>query len=304
MRVMTKTISVSRDTVFETSLEWLKYNIASIPISKINKRPLIKWKKYQYVLPTKDKLEKWFFNKDVNIAIICGGRPKLTIIDFDDFGVYLNFVKDKRNDNSWKKIIETGYKVRSKRGVHIYVTTTNFQKTRNLNNVDIKGVGGYALVPPSSHKNGDFLYVEIPGHIYNVKNNLIDDIIDKYKKENISDFYDEYDEKFNKCLGTNTEEEYTLRDKINKEINILWLVSQYTNPYRTSSRRWWMAKCPNPSHVDNNPSFRIDTVYNNAKCLSGCCHLSKTMTPVNFYIFMTGVDYKQAIIDLSKMIIK
>lgn len=118
-----------------------------IPVDPNTKHPTIKWKEYQTRLPEIDELKEWFDGKtpkDVSVGLVTGKISDVIVLDSDDgqefpFGLHSDM------------------KVKTGRGYHLY-----FKYVEGIRNtvkikgkeVDIRGEGGYVIIPPSIHKNG------------------------------------------------------------------------------------------------------------------------------------------------------
>ena len=135
----------------EAAMRWLSEGIAVIPCVAKDKVPALnRWRPYQRRLPRVDELRLWFSN-GYNLAVITGWR-NLVVIDWDDMGKYadwldgLSFVQ--------RAIVAATYRVRTARGLHIYLYTAENTQTRPGPGVDIKASHGYVLSEPSVHPSG------------------------------------------------------------------------------------------------------------------------------------------------------
>jgi len=117
---------------------------------------------YDGRFPSKDDIEYWFRDNEINIAIACGKvSGNLIVIDFDSeelFKEWYDRVNKEYPDlrdmvlNTW--IIETG------KGIHVYFRLKDSSLVPRTKvkvegkPIDIKGEGGYVVAPPSIHPNG------------------------------------------------------------------------------------------------------------------------------------------------------
>ena len=194
-------------SVLETALLWRNLGIACIPILAGSKRPALEWERYQHELPSEAKLRAWF-SVGYNIACVCGWRG-LTVVDFDSLErleIWLASPQGK---------VDT-YKVQTRKGWHYYfyvdeptncgAALWNFcQECREWTlhrmvpvkmleclecqtqsepsqeqRVDIKGIGGQAITPPSIHPSGHkYIGVGDPALIARVSS--IKDILPEYE---------------------------------------------------------------------------------------------------------------------------
>jgi hypothetical protein len=145
------------DNIKKLARQYLAKRFSVIPVGK-DKRPLIKWEEFQKRRPTEQEVEQWFQQwPDANIAIIAGQISGLAVIDFDSPEA-LEFGKSKG--------LSVTPMVKTFRGFHAYFKfqegVRNFQKRDDLPGIDLRGEGGYAVLPPSVHANGT-VYTWCPG---------------------------------------------------------------------------------------------------------------------------------------------
>ena len=113
--------------------------ISVIPLQ--GKRPLrtVKWKQYQFKLPSIATLEQWITQPLESYGIICGRVSQgIIVIDFDCPHLYSQFV------NHFTTLADT-FTVKTRRGYHLYFRTAFPVSSRQFNNCDIKGDGGYIV---------------------------------------------------------------------------------------------------------------------------------------------------------------
>lgn len=127
-------------------LEHLKFSV--IPIKK-NKKPFIKWERYQKEMPIRSQVKEWWEKwPQANIGIVTGAVSGVDIVDCDSEAgkdALNNFLPDSfitpvaRTPKGWH------YYFRYKEGLSNGV--------RVLTDCDIRTTGGYIIAPPS--KNGE-----------------------------------------------------------------------------------------------------------------------------------------------------
>jgi len=153
-------------TLYYAKELYLKNGLSIIPLRPKSKEPAIdSWKPYQERRATEEEVEKWFRNTNNNIGIICGTiSGNLVIIDFDSEELFQKWYEiiDKEYPEIRDIILNT-WIIRTGRGRHIYLRVNEDEKEfkerfRNkpklIDDVDIKGEGGYVVAPPSIHPNG------------------------------------------------------------------------------------------------------------------------------------------------------
>ena len=134
----------------DAALEYLDLGFSVVPVKRADKKPYVKWEKYQHEHPTVDDVEKWWnMWPDANVAIVTGDISEIWVMDADGpAGV------EWINANAPKTGV---YSITSK-GVHAIfkipegVSIAN--AVRLFPEIDVRGNGGYVVVPPSIHADG------------------------------------------------------------------------------------------------------------------------------------------------------
>ena len=142
-------------TTYDYAMFYISNDLSVIPIKPRDKVPLVEWGKYQEQAPSISELQKWFKNTDNNIAIVTGKiSGNLIVIDFDDGGLYKEFLEKLSDD--LKEIINNTWIVKTSRGYHVYLRVDSDKsiRTTKLRHIDIKAEGGYVLAPSSIHPSG------------------------------------------------------------------------------------------------------------------------------------------------------
>lgn len=153
------------ETTKDQALEYLDRGWSIIPIRPSTKRPALKWQEFQTRQPTEEEVERWWTQwPDYGIALVTGELSGVVVVDCD-------------NDESIKAAEDaemfTPVKVKTKRGLHLYFEHPRDGKRRGpragvnsrgtdwpqINGLDFRGDGSYALLPPS--KNYTWLAPEI-----------------------------------------------------------------------------------------------------------------------------------------------
>lgn len=129
------------------AFELSQLGFSVIPLNS-NKKPLIKWARYQNNRATNSQIRSWFRSLDVKgIGIITGKISELVVIDVDPRHGGSNAALESFNTPTSK----TG-----SNGWHFYfrpVCSQDYQ-TIHLKGYDILGNGAYVIAPPSLHPNG------------------------------------------------------------------------------------------------------------------------------------------------------
>ena len=126
-----------------------RHKFSVIPIGA-DKKPAIKWMEYQDRRPSIEEILAW--PDAENLAVVTGAVSNLVVVDCDS-----------KEDAQWfwENISKTSTIAKSRRGYHYYFRhpgdkVANGQKINGK--YDVRGDGGYALVPPSRHSEGEYTW--------------------------------------------------------------------------------------------------------------------------------------------------
>jgi len=136
--------------LLKDALKLLKAGKPVFPVDRASKHPLVKWKLFQDRLPLEDELKaKW--GPASNIGMATGHLSGLVVIDCDSEEAANHFV-DKYSEAVNTLQVKTG------RGRHFY-----FHFEGGVRNdagsllgagIDVRGEGGFVILPPSIHATG------------------------------------------------------------------------------------------------------------------------------------------------------
>ncbi len=119
-----------------------------IPIPHGRKEARICWKPFQTERPAREQLQKWFAGEQRNIAVTLGPVSRnLTCRDFD---VSESYAAWARNHPDLARCLPT---VRTARGYHVYALA-GVEGIRKFPDGELRGSGGYCMLPPSVHPDG------------------------------------------------------------------------------------------------------------------------------------------------------
>lgn len=147
------------NAVYEEVLAYASEGLCVIPVSREDKKPLVKWAQFQVARPTEAQLKLWFDVPDPpNVGIVCGAvSGNLVVLDFDEVKLY---------DQMGKSMEETTTVVKTaNRGFHVWLRTdATFAKCTPIPHLDVQAEGAYVLAPPSviNGKAYDFVSDEQP----------------------------------------------------------------------------------------------------------------------------------------------
>ena len=140
-------MSKEQQEKLDAALGYAKRGWSVIPMVGHEKEPPLnmKWKEYQSRIASDDEIRGWFeLYPNMDIAIVTGRISGIVVVDVE---------KDGKADGLTPTVIsKTGGG-----GFHFfyrYPGTHVSNRVRIREKMDIRGDGGYAVVPPSSHKSG------------------------------------------------------------------------------------------------------------------------------------------------------
>src|ERR1051326_8944635 len=114
------------------------------------KQPLISWKEFQERLPSLDEIQEWWTKwPSANIACITGAISGIAVVDLE----YDGLAEAQRLGLHSGLISITG-KGRHLIFKHPGEDVCNKVKLRGIRGFDIRGDGGYVIIPPSLHATG------------------------------------------------------------------------------------------------------------------------------------------------------
>ena len=121
-------------------------------VDRATKKPLVAWKDYQDRLPTEREVKIWWTQyPDANMGMATGHLAGVVVIDCDSEAATNRFI-DEHPEAKDTLQVQTG------RGRHFY-----FEFEEGIRNdagtllgagIDIRGEGGFVILPPSIHSNG------------------------------------------------------------------------------------------------------------------------------------------------------
>lgn len=138
----------------EAALEYAAKGWHVFPVEPQGKRPLVGWK--EAATTDTDTVRKWWTDYPyANIGIDCG-KSGLVVIDIDDMDA-VPALAEKFNFDPTKD--DTAVAKTGGGGMHVYYRAGS-NEIRNsaskvLSGVDVRGVGGFVVAPPSSHESGN-----------------------------------------------------------------------------------------------------------------------------------------------------
>ncbi len=300
-------------TKLDLAKKFLSMGIGIIPLFHRGKKPetgLIggTWEQYSVSLSSACDLESWLVADWRNYGVVAGWN-NLVIIDFDDI-TYFNIWKlwSVNCSEYVNNIIERSFKVKTSRGIHVYVATvqpeTNGKRISKKGGIDIQADRKFVVGPGSIHPSGH-IYEPIGDMIFPVVNGiesilpceLFPEIVSEPETgvmpvAEIQPSNTEYDA-FQSASLANDGVDLITKVKSAVRIETLFSNIQKSSP----DGRWFVTLCP--FHDDHNPSMWIDT----RRQLCGCetCKM-KPMDAINLYSRMHGMNESLAVSELARVV--
>lgn len=271
-------------------LDLFRQGIAVIPIRYMDKRPLLDWLPFQTTLPTQCQWQAWQ-GRPSNWAAVCGWQG-LTVLDFDNmdaYGVWFSWAR--LTGGAACQAAGDTYKVLTSRGVHVYLFVDETPRCYKFGLIDVKGVGGYVLIPPSIHPSGR-PYRALDSNAPILRVGTLAEVIPFAPPHTESatsprlvpaDPWQSAATTFGPCNWV-----HEIRSKVS-------ILSLFPDALPNGGNRWWVTCCP--FHDDRNPSFWIDTQLSLCGCHAGCT--PKPLDVINLYARLKSISNTDAIAALK-----
>lgn len=153
---------------FEAAKAYQKMGWSVIPVH--GKKPAVRWKLYQDILPDDDDIKEWFGQdgkfKDGNIGLVTGAISNTILVDFDSLDALLAFKEHSDDESITCPQVHTGghghrvhaffkypteiLELSGKKRIASFVGKLSGFDSR-FAGLDLRGDGGYAVLPPSIH---------------------------------------------------------------------------------------------------------------------------------------------------------
>ena len=292
--------------ITKTARKWILSGQSVIPIRYRDKRPAISaWEPYKSQLPSPDEIIAWFPDQYHNLAIITGVKG-LAVIDFDTLSRYRYWeLWAIKTGYPADKVAQVTYKVRTARGVHVYIRLPHDERNRSLEGIDIKAKGGYVLAPPSIHPSGVPYRAINPGAPIE-KVNALSEILPAALLTRDTELSDhvrvptrfvnpvKYVSDPWEVAENQDEPGHDLVSKIRSYFRIEDFFPGAVSS--SSDRRWMLALCP--FHEDKTPSFWLDTQRQICGCYAGCT--MKPLDVINLFGRLHGLSNRDAILMMAR----
>ncbi len=293
-----------RGVMYPIAQEFTNLGYAVIPCHYQTKEAKIKWVPIQNRRPTQEQIFSWFAHKIANGAVLTGCHgygAGLVIIDFDNMPDFRSWYKWAGKDNDVSRAALDAYMVKTNRGVHVYLTSEKAHTFRNLHygGVDVKGAGGYVMLPGSIHPSGfqyeavDEKNLQFPS-FERLDQVLPPEILER--REGALFLAQE------RLPNTEPNPLDILDMPAGKKMTVAQIkarhkIEDFIPVSMRTGANYYVAKCP--FHDDSRPSMFVDTAKQICGCLAGCTPV--VLDVINLYARMNDISNIQAIEQLSKI---
>lgn len=134
--------------MLQHALNYLRKGYSVIPLKPKGKEPLIAWAEFQKRRASEQEVRNWFVQSPTaNIGIVAGAISQIAIVDLDG---------PEGLESSNKLQLNSSVVVITGSGKHLWYRMESVisNAVRKFPGVDIRGEGGYIVVPPSIHPSG------------------------------------------------------------------------------------------------------------------------------------------------------
>lgn len=138
----------NENLVLKQALAYYQRGWCVIPIPHGQKVARIRWKQYQVKRPTEEQVLKLFGGNHGNIAVVLGSvSGGLACRDFDTEEGYLQWANEHPDLAGKLPTVKTA------RGCHVYFLA-DIGSVQHFDDGELRGSGGYCMLPPSVHPDG------------------------------------------------------------------------------------------------------------------------------------------------------
>jgi hypothetical protein len=280
-------------TILSTAKFWLDLGIAAIPIRYRDKRPAINsWKQYQHQLPSHTELAKWFYSPYTNIAVITGWK-NLAVVDFDADTEYEKWALWVARRRIYRYVRHT-LTVKTARGYHVYVTTSQPAQNAKLPGIDIKASGGYVLTPPSVHPSGvqyKIVSGDLPVRIDALSDILPPELLAQYTEQPKTIITPRITLPASDDPWARAEQPFEPSDNLIQRIKDHYRIENFFSDIHYRGGGWAMARCP--FHDDRNPSLWLNVEQQICGCFAGCTTLPYDV--IDLYARLNNLTVSEAV---------
>ncbi|HKZ83131.1 MAG TPA: bifunctional DNA primase/polymerase [Anaerolineae bacterium] len=282
--------------LLESAQCWLSRGIVPLPCWPGTKAAAEPWKRWQQELPPVDLVRHWFA-KPRNLALICGGLPRLVVLDFDDSSAYAQWCVEHSD------AVPTYTVLTPRPGIHVYLYTCDTAPSFDFDGGETRGQGRYVLSPPSTHPSGKPYTVLIDAPIRHV---ALRDVMPQQKipgrPTSLSDG-GVSSVGLPGILEVGAGGQPGVVARIKAGLSILDVARAAGVELRSSDHgagRWYAGLCP--FHDDRHPSLWVDTARQRWGCHKPTCKARHSGDTLDLYSMVNGIGLRDAIHALAEVL--
>jgi hypothetical protein len=289
-------------TIQDTANKFMSLGIATIPVGYRDKKPSVQWSCFRggipgSRLPTSTETNVWFSSFS-NIGVCCGWL-NLHVIDFDSFNEYGRWLRwcETLGGNQARFVAHTAYKVRTRRGVHVYIRVLNSVKHIAIQGrFDVQGNGRFVVGAGSIHPSGSE-YVVLHESLFPMVQNISDvlpaaALVESTPVANIRPVPFHSPDPWVEAMQAG-EPSTGLVERIKKS----WTIEQFFTDTVRTGPNYLMTWCP--FHDDDGTrSMWLDTSRQICGCFAGCT--AKPLDTIRLFGRLHGLDNRNAIFEMAR----
>lgn len=154
------------DSPKQAALRYLDRGWSVVPIRPRDKRPLLRWQRYQALPPARGEVERWFAeHPDAGVGIATGAVSGLVVLDIDPgHGGDGSLAEFEQRHGALPDTVEA---LTGGGGRHLYFRHPGGfvpNRTCLAPGIDLRGDGGLVIAPPSVHPSGRRYIWEVSHH--------------------------------------------------------------------------------------------------------------------------------------------
>lgn len=294
-------ISARGKLLIEEAFRWMNLGVSVVPAHPRSKIVTVRWRSYDYWLPSKQSINTWFRLGLNNIAVVCGSGG-LQVLDFDNLEKYF----------TWKQkagALANTYSETTGRGVHLFYLVDQAQ-TQWFDECEALGLGHLCVVHPSIHPSSA-VYTPIGDPttpIIRIERQKLFSLLsktemgDEPKQGEIPSKSKVSGGQGGAAALAGSAGGHDLLSKIKAAQPLQDYISQFTQLKPSGQGgRYMVGRCP--FHDDESPSLWVDCQRGIWRCFSPGCRASRGGDLVNFYALQNDIDNRQAIARLAREVL-
>lgn len=281
------------------------HGFSVVPVHWRSKQPEATWAEYQTRQATEYELKTWFAGALHNVGVVTGFN-RLLVLDFDEMRAYLKWLVWSATVGGLAGLVgKSAFRVRTNRGMHVYLRSTAPMHTRKVGPIDIRAEHAMVIGPGSVHPSGTMYEAELHGRFLAPLISTLDQVLPArllVAETVLPDAVAIPGAPAKKVLSDDpwavaAGDAQASADLVGKVREAFRIEEFFVARQPTSADgRWQVTLCP--FHGDVAPSLWIDTKRQVCGCFAGC--MAKPYDVINLYGRLYGLDNRQALLELGR----